>query len=146
MRPLHLLAIAPALLLAACGGGNPPPAPASSAAPAPAATAKAATPAPASDDALKPLFGTWALDPAQCTGPVLKISKAKFEGDKASCDISGYADNADGSYTADMNCGGTAEKVQMRPIFAPTGEGIDLIYLNRNNLASEVLRCEAAAD
>ena len=35
------------------------------------------------------------------------------------------------------------ERISMRPIFAPTGEGIDLIYLDRNNLKSEVLRCNA---
>jgi len=144
MRLIRLTAFAPIVLLAACGGGTPPAQP-SSAASVPATNTAVAAPAPAGDDALKPLFGTWALDPAQCTGPVLKISKAKFEGDTASCDISGYTDNGDGSYTADMNCGGTAEKVQMRPIFAPTGEGVDLTYLNRNNLASEVLRCRAAS-
>jgi hypothetical protein len=36
------------------------------------------------------------------------------------------------------------ERIQMRPIFAPTGEGIDLTYLDRNSLKSEVLRCDAA--
>ena len=36
----------------------------------------------------------------------------------------------------------THHRIQMRPIFAPTGEGIDLTYLDRDNLKSEVLRCD----
>ncbi len=32
----------------------------------------------------------------------------------------------------------------MRPIFAPTGEGIDMVYLDRDNFKSEVLRCAVA--
>lgn len=98
---------------------------------------------------LAPLFGTWALDPKQCGGQVLKISKTRFEGADNGCDISGYTDNGDGTYTAAMSCtsGGqtAAENIQMRPIFAPTGEGIDLVYLNRDNLATTVLRCPEPA-
>ena len=139
MRFAPLAALALPLLLAACSSSTPP-APAASAIPA-AQTTKVA--APANDDALKPLFGTWALDPTQCTGPVLKISKTRFEGSDSGCDIAGYTDNGDGTYTASVTCSGTAEKIQMRPIFAPTGEGIDLTYLDRKNLQSEVLRCEA---
>jgi hypothetical protein len=33
------------------------------------------------------------------------------------------------------------ESIKMRPIFAPTGEGIELTYLNRNNLETTLLRC-----
>lgn len=142
MHRLLPLAVIPALFLAACGGGEPPAPPASSE--APAATTPVAT-APASDDALAPLFGTWALDPNQCDGPVLKISKTRFEGAENGCDISGYTDNGDGTYTAAMNCTaeGTMadESIQMRPIFAPSGEGIELVYLNRDNLAATILRC-----
>jgi len=146
MHYLRLAAIAgPMLLLAAFGGGDAPPAqPASSAAPAPAP----AVVAPASDDALAPLFGSWGLDPANCGDQVLKISKTRFEGPGSGCDISGFTDNGDGTFTAAMSCtanGQTSkENVQMRPIFAPTGEGIDLVYLDRKNLASEVLRCDAS--
>jgi hypothetical protein len=132
--------------LAACSNGSPPPAPAaSSQQPAPAAAAATPAAAPASDDSLTPLFGTWALDPAQCESQTLKISKTRFEGPGNGCDVSGYADNGDGTYTADVSCAGTAEKIRMRPIFAPTGEGIDLTYLDRKNLASTVLRCPAPA-
>jgi hypothetical protein len=102
---------------------------------------------PAKDDALKPLIGNWGLDPANCGDQVLKISTKRFEGPGSGCDISGFTDNGDGTYTAAMSCtadGKTSnERIQMRPIFAPTGEGIDLVYLDRDNLASEVLRCDA---
>lgn len=151
MRHFRLAGIVlPALLLAACGGGAPP-AQTSSAAQSPAAPpaqTAAASPAaakPADDKALAPLFGSWGLDPANCGDQVLKISKSRFEGPGSGCDISGYSDNGDGSYTAQMSCtanGATSnERIQMRPIFAPTGEGIDLVYLDRQNQASEVLRC-----
>jgi hypothetical protein len=155
MRYLRLAAIAvPALLLAACGGGNPPPAASSAPEQTTAAPATPAGPAqpvanakPAADKALAPLFGTWGLDPANCGDQVLKISKARFEGPGSGCDISGYTDNGDGTYTATMSCtasGQTSnEKIQMRPIFAPSGEGIDLVYLDRKSEQSEVLRCDA---
>ena len=148
MRHLRLATIIlPALLLSACGGGNPPPAQTSSAAPPPAVSQVAV--APAADDALKPLFGSWGLDPANCGDQVLKISKARFEGPGSGCDISGYSDNGDGTYTATMSCTASgktsSERIQMRPIFGPTGEGIDLVYLDRKNQASEVMRCAVAS-
>src|SRR5689334_2539822 len=145
MRALTLLPLLLVLPLAACGGDAPPAAPSSSqaAAPAPAASGKAAK-----DADIAPLFGTWALDPAQCGGQVLKISKTRFEGPGSGCDISGFVDNGNGSYTAAMSCASSGqastERISMRPIFAPSGEGIDLIYLDRKNLASEVLRCNAS--
>ncbi|MEO8756867.1 MAG: hypothetical protein ABI398_03805 [Devosia sp.] len=145
MRHLRLAAIVvPALLLAACGGGTPPAQPqASSAAPAP--TPAVTTPAKADD--LKPLLGNWGLDPANCGDQVLKISTKRFEGPGSGCDITGFTDNGDGTYIAAMSCvadGQTSkERIQMRPIFAPTGEGIDLVYLDRKGLKSEVLRCDA---
>ncbi|RYE10225.1 MAG: hypothetical protein EOP22_05740 [Hyphomicrobiales bacterium] len=146
MNRLLPIAVLPALLLAACGGEPAPTPPAASAA-APAATPAVA--APASDELLAPLFGTWALDPSQCGGPVLKISKARFEGAENGCDISGFTDNGDGTFTAAMSCtaeGQTAgESIKMRPIFAPTGEGIDLTYVDRDNLETTVLRCPEPA-
>jgi len=154
MRHLRFAAIASAaLLLAACGNNNQPAQPSSSAAAsskqvADTTTQPAAPAAPAADDKLKPLFGSWGLDPGNCGDQVLKISKTRFEGPGSGCDISGFTDNGNGTFTAAMSCtanGGTStEKVQMRPIFAPTGEGIDLVYVDRNNLASTVLRCPAA--
>jgi hypothetical protein len=151
MRYVRLAAVlVPAFLLSACGGGsNPPPAQPSAA----ASTAEPAAPAPAppqtkaaSDKDLAPLFGTWGLDPANCGTQVLKISKTRFEGPGSGCDITAFNDNGDGTYTATMTCTAkgqsSSERIQMRPIFAPTGEGIDLTYLDRDNLKSEVLRCD----
>jgi hypothetical protein len=138
---LPAAALAVTLLLGACSG-EPAPAPAPSQPAAPAETA----PVAANDDALAPLFGSWALDPASC-GEVLRISKTRFEGAENGCDISGYTDNGDGSFTAAMACtsaGQTAnELIRMRPIFAPTGEGIDLTYIDRDGLEVTVLRCAA---
>ncbi len=137
------LVILPTLALAACSGESPP---AASSAPAPAAVAEVA--APAADDALAPLFGTWALDPTQCAGPVLSISKTRFEGAENGCDISGFTDNGNGTYTAALSCLGEGqaveEQIAMRPVFAPSGEGIELTYINRDNLQTTVLRCPAA--
>ena len=150
MRHLHLVAVlVPVLMLTACGGGsNPPPAqPSASQQPATPAPANPPPGKPASDKDLQPLIGTWGLDPANCGDQVLKISKKRFEGPGSGCDITAFTDNGDGTYTAAMTCkangASSQERIQMRPIFAPTGEGIDLVYLDRKNLASQVLRCEA---
>ena len=141
MRRFSLAAILlTPLLLAACTGGGDTPAPAPSS--APVAAAPAAEPVAADDDALAPLFGSWGLDPAACT-QTLKISKTRFEGAENGCDITGYSDNGDGSYTAVVACGSAQEQIKMRPVFAPTGEGIELTYLNRDNQETLVLRCEA---
>jgi hypothetical protein len=150
MRHARLVAIAiPVLLAIAACGGNQPSSPSSQAStqmPAPAPTTTAVS-GPADPKALEPLYGTWALDLASCGKQVLTISAKRFEGPGSGCDIAGYTDNGDGTYTAAMSCtadGQTAkERISMRPIFAPTGEGIDLVYLDRKNLTSEVLRCPA---
>lgn len=150
MRRIRLVAIAIPILLAvaACGGGNqpnPPSSQASTQTPAPAPTTVSG---PADQKALAPLFGTWALDLASCGKQALTISAKRFEGPGSGCDITGFTDNGDGTYTAAMSCtasGQTSkERISMRPIFGPTGEGIDLVYLDRKNLASEVVRCPAA--
>ena len=149
MRQFRLVAIIlPALLLTACGGGSTP-APAQPSAqpdvPAPQPVVQSTTPAKDAD--LKPLFGSWGLDPSNCGDQVLKISKKQFAGPGSTCDITGWSTNGNGTYTAAMSCKAngqaSTERIQMRPIFAPTGEGIDLVYLDRNNLQSEVLRCDA---
>ena len=144
-RPLIALSLVPLLALAACTGNAPPPAEPSSAPPAPSQEAE-----PATDEALAPLFGTWALDPNQCEQNI-KISKTRFEGAENGCDITSFGDNGDGSFTAAMSClsqGQTAdEQIRMRPVFAPTGEGVELTYLNRDNLETLLLRCaEPAAE
>jgi hypothetical protein len=153
MHHLRFAAVAASMLiLAGCSGGgggassSAQPSSAAQQTEAPAKTTQVAA-KPAAEKDLASLFGNWGLDPANCGDQVLKISKARFEGPGSGCDISGYTDNGDGTYTAAMSCtanGQTSnERIQMRPIFAPTGEGIDLVYLDRKNLASEVLRCNA---
>jgi hypothetical protein len=139
MRRLTIAAsMLPVLLLVGCGGGGNAPAPAPSS--EPVAAAPAAQPVAAADKALEPLFGEWGLNPAACT-QTLKISKTRFEGAENGCDITGYTDNGDGSYTAALTCGSAQEQIKMRPVFAPTGEGIELTYLNRENQETLVLRC-----
>lgn len=140
MSPFRFAAIAlPMLLLAACGGSNPAPTASSSEASGTAAPAASAAATPASNDSTEVVFGTWAVDPAQCTAPVV-ISATKYsEGSKA-CDVSGFTDNGDGTMTADMSCGGAAEQVKMRPIFGPLGAGIDL---SGSAAPTTVYRCAA---
>ena len=146
-QTLLALSLVPALALAACTGNEPPPAQPSAASSAPPPSQEAA---PATDEALAPLFGTWALNPNQCEQNI-KISKARFEGAENGCDITTFGDNGDGSFTAAMSClsqGQTAdEQIMMRPVFAPTGEGVELTYVNRDNLQTLLLRCtEPAAE
>ncbi len=82
---------------------------------------------PASDEALAPPVRYRALNPNQCEQNI-KISKTRFEGAENGCDITSFGDNGDGSFTAAMSCasqGQTAdEQIRMRPVFAPTGEGV----------------------
>lgn len=138
------LVVLSGLVLTACSNEQQPAAPASSQAPAASSVAVA-------DAALAPLFGTWALDPAQCGGQVLKISQTRFEGAENGCDITGFTDTGNGAFTAALACAGEGqtvnEQIVMRPVFAPTGEGVELTYVNRDNLQTTVLRCpEPAAD
>jgi hypothetical protein len=143
-RLLSAAALLPLMALAACTGGDPP-------APAPSAVSSAPPPAqavPAADKDLEPLFGIWGLDPAACD-QTLTISETRFEGAENGCDIRSFNDNGDGSYTAALSCGAQGqtadEQIKMRPVFAPTGEGVELTYLNRDNLETLLLRCEAPA-
>jgi hypothetical protein len=145
-QTLIALSLVPALALAACTGNEPPPAQPSAASSAPPPSQEAA---PATDEALTPVFGTWALNPNQCEQNI-KISKTRFEGAENGCDITSFGDNGDGSFTAAMSClsqGQTAnEQIVMRPVFAPTGEGVELTYVNRDNLQTLLLRCAEPAE
>jgi hypothetical protein len=149
MKHLRNALLAAPILLAACSGGTPPP-PASGTSSVPQEAAPA-TAAPASKDALAPVIGTWAADLSQCgntAGPI-SISDTRFEGAENGCDIGSFTDNDDGTVTAALSCnsqGQTAkESIKLRPIFGPSGEGIEMIYLDRDNKSFVVYRCEQSA-
>jgi hypothetical protein len=141
----YLVVLALPLVLAACDNNQPAPA-ATTPADKPAAQAPATPAAPAAAGATAPLFGSWATDPANCGTPIV-ISATSFAGAENSCEISGFTDNKDGTYTAAMSCnsqGQTAnERIQMEPIFGPAGEGVRMTYLDRGGDPVVVFRCPA---
>ena len=140
MSPIRFAAIAlPMLLLAGCGGSAPAPTAPSSETSTAAEAPAAAPAAPATTDSTSVVIGTWAVDPAQCTAPVV-ISATKYSEGSKTCDVSGFTDNGNGTMTADMSCGGSAEQVNMRPIFGPLGAGIDL---SGSAAPTTVYRCPA---
>lgn len=145
-----------ALLLAACGGDTPkPPAtPTATAKPAPTVAAPAPAPKPAAPvvqataEAIAPLIGSWAADLGNCGGQgMISISATEFRGTENVCAITSMGDNGDGTFMAAMDCTAegakTSERIAMNPIFAPSGEGITLTYLDRGNEEVTVLRCPA---
>jgi hypothetical protein len=137
------------IVLAACDNNPEPPVAEAPAAQAPAAVQPAAqAPAastPASPAAAAPLFGTWSAVLANCATAPVTISATRFEGAENLCDIAALDDNGDGSFTASLSCtaeGQTAaEDIQMTPVFAPTGEGVVLNYLDRGGERVTLLRC-----
>lgn len=144
--PLPHLALALPLLalLAACGNSPQPPAASQPAASQPAPEAPPA--AEPMSPAAVPLFGAWAANLANCgTAAVVTISATRFEGAENQCDIASLADNADGTFTASLACTGegraATENLQMTPVFAPTGEGVVLNYLDRGGEKVTLLRC-----
>jgi hypothetical protein len=114
----------------------------------------APTPAPSSSRpltdsqraALEPLFGTWATDLKNCDRGAITISASRFEGAENGCDITSLVDSGNWNFVASLSCtsqGQTAqERIAMVPLFAPTGEGIGLTYLDRDNQQVTVLRCD----
>ncbi|HEY0919829.1 hypothetical protein [Devosia sp.] len=142
MRPLALLCALPILaVLAACDQTPPPPPPDSPAAPPPAAPARPAAPL----GAAAPLFGSWAADLAQCGSFAVEISATRFLGAENQCDITDLANNGDGTFTASLDCvsqgESASERIRMTPVFAPTGEGVTLDYLDRGGDPVTLLRC-----
>jgi hypothetical protein len=140
------------VVLTACGGGNVPQAPAGNQQAATEPVASQAPTAPAAQPAataaspdLSPLFGTWGFDAPACSSPI-KIAETSFEGAENSCEISGFVDNGDGSFTATLACssqGQTAdERIAMTPLFGPQGEGVRLDYLDRQGEPVTVFRCK----
>jgi hypothetical protein len=141
---MHLPRIALSLpllvLLAACD--NSPRAPAAS---QPAAKTPAAS-ATASPVAAAPLFGSWAAVLANCGTAAVTISATRFAGAENQCDVKTLADNGDGTFTASLACAAqgqaASENIQMTPVFAPTGEGVVLNYLDRGGEKVTLLRCK----
>lgn len=140
-------------LLAACDGSPPPDAPDADAAAAPAAEAPATpvTAAPAVDAAMAPLFGTFAADLAWCGGDAggdgypVTITPTQFEGRENVCSIDGITDLGEGSYEALLSCAAEGqtvnERLELVPIFAPSGEGLRITYTDRGGATTTLLRC-----
>ena len=131
MRLATTLAIVVAALsLAGCGGGAPPAGPAggtpASSGPAEPEPATPTAPATAANLPVgaQPLLGTWSADLAACGNAqaVTVITASSLVSPARTCVIA-LADNKDGSFST--TCG--PDKLQLTPIFAPTGEGINLV-------------------
>jgi hypothetical protein len=165
------LVLAVIALLAACDSSAPPkpPAPTTPAAtvkpvpvgplptaPVPQTDVAVAAPTPAPSNqrplsrqqlaALEPLFGTWATDLNNCNNGAITISQSRFEGAENGCDIASIVDTGSWNFVATLSCtsqGRTAqERIRMIPLYAPSGEGIGLTYLDRDNQQVTVLRCD----
>lgn len=95
---------------------------------------------------LAPLFGTWATDLRNCEIGAIRISRTRFEGAENGCDIASIVDTGDWNFVATLVCTSQGQSVRERigmvPLFAPTGEGIGLTYLDRDNQQVTVLRCD----
>lgn len=149
MRPFHLLAALPLVAaLAACDQSPQAPAPPSTPAAQPAATTPAAAAPAAATPAgtpAAPLFGSWAADLRDCGTFAVEISATRFLGAENQCDITELVDNGDGTFTASLACisegQATSERIRMTPVFAPTGEGVTLRYLDRGDTEATLLRC-----
>ena len=97
--------------------------------------------------AMEPLFGVWAVDLASCDTEAISISATRFEGAESGCDITSLVDTGNWNFLATLSCGSgnqaARERISMVPLFAPTGEGIGLTYLDREGQPQvTVLRCE----
>lgn len=152
--PRFVIALPLIVVLAACGQSPTPPAAETPAATPPATAAPAANPpaaatpaatAPALPAAAVSLFGSWAADLRDCDSAAITISANRFEGAENQCDIAALDDNGDGSFTATLACTGegqaATERVNLVPVFAPTGEGVTLSYLDRGGQKVTLLRC-----
>ena len=95
---------------------------------------------------LAPLFGTWATDLRNCESGAIRISRTRFEGAENGCDIASIVDTGGWNFVATLVCASQGQSVRERigmvPLFAPTGEGIGLTYLDRDNQQVTVLRCD----
>ena len=95
---------------------------------------------------LAPLFGTWATDLRNCESGAIRISRTRFEGAESGCDIASIIDTGGWNFVATLVCTSQGQSVRERigmvPLFAPSGEGIGLTYLDRDNQQVTVLRCD----
>jgi hypothetical protein len=154
MAAYRLAALLLALpLLAACDSEQQPPeaaaTPAAEAQPAAAPMAAEPVAVAAAEADTAPLFGTFARELNWCNGegdgfPVT-ISATSFQGYENSCDITALTDNGDGSFGAELSCTGEGQTVEeslvLVPVFAPSGEGINITYVDRGNDRTTLLRC-----
>ncbi|HEV7276376.1 MAG TPA: hypothetical protein VGN80_08815 [Devosiaceae bacterium] len=140
-------------LLAACEGSAPPATSEADAVAVPAVETAATTPsaAPVSDAALAPLVGTFAADLSWCDGEAggdgfpVTITPTEFRGRENVCAINGITDLGDGRYEASLTCTGEGqtvdERLELVPIFAPSGEGLRITYTDRGEASTTLLRC-----
>jgi hypothetical protein len=120
----------------------------------PKVVAPAPLPAPASQRplsrqqlaALQPLFGVWAADLGSCERGAIEISQTRFDGAENGCDIISFVDTGNWNFVATLSCPSQGQAVQERigmvPLYAPSGEAIGMTYLDRNNQAVTVYRCD----
>ena len=149
------LALLPVLALAACGGSetNPPTEPA-----APIDTPEAAAPPPPPPPGVGSIMpgsgpqtfvGRWAANAAWCTNSQgaerpIEITTTRFEGYENSCGIVSISQVSDG-YQAALACASEGQTSSERIRMAVQGEGMRLIWLNRNNAVISLVRCPAPA-
>lgn len=96
--------------------------------------------------ALQPLFGVWAADLGSCERGSIEISQTRFEGAENGCDITSFVDTGGWNFVATLSCpsGGqiVQERIGMVPLYSPSGEAIGMTYLDRDNQAVTVYRCD----
>lgn len=100
---------------------------------------------------MAPLFGTFAAELGWCGGDAagdgspVTITPTRFEGRENACAINGIDDLGDGSYEALLTCTAEGqildERLVLVPIFAPSGEGLRITYVDRGNESTTLLRC-----
>jgi hypothetical protein len=96
--------------------------------------------------ALQPLFGVWAADLNSCDRGAIEISQTRFQGAENGCDIISFVDTGNWNFIATLSCQSQGQAIQERigmiPLYAPSGEAIGMTYLDRNNQAVTVYRCD----
>ena len=156
------------MLLAACDNSPPPPAPDNAYgdsqqpvptaplpdAPVPQTDVAVASPTPAPSTPASALARSSSRRSNRCSAPGRpisatataarsRISQSRFEGAENGCDIASIVDTGGWNFVATLSCtsqGGTAqERIGMVPLYAPSGEGIGLTYLDRDNQQVTVL-------